>query len=49
MGRLFIESVNTADYPVLMGMLMLIAVAVVFFQIVTDLVYQLLDPRIQLG
>lgn len=49
MGLLFIESVNTADFPVLMGILMLIAVAVVFFQLVTDLVYRLLDPRIQLG
>lgn len=46
MGLLFIESVNTSDFPVLMGMLMLIAVAVVVFQLLTDLLYSVLDPRI---
>ncbi len=48
MGLLFIESVNTSDFPVLMGILMMIAVAVVVFQLLTDLVYSLLDPRISL-
>jgi ABC-type dipeptide/oligopeptide/nickel transport system permease component len=31
MGQLFIESLGTSDYPVLMGILMFIAVAVVGF------------------
>jgi ABC-type dipeptide/oligopeptide/nickel transport system permease component len=31
-----------------MGILMLIAVAVVVFQIITDIVYSLVDPRIRL-
>jgi peptide/nickel transport system permease protein len=48
MGLLFIESVNTSDFPVLMGILMMIAVAVVLFQLLTDLLYSLLDPRIAL-
>ena len=47
MGRLFLDSVNDADTPVVMGILMLIALAVVIFQIITDIVYAWLDPRIR--
>ncbi|CAG0958581.1 Glutathione transport system permease protein GsiC [Anaerolineales bacterium] len=48
MGRLFIDHIERADFPVLMGILMLIAFAVVIFQIITDVVYSLIDPRIRL-
>ncbi len=47
MGRLFIDHLGRSDYPVLMGILMLISVAVVVFQLLTDLVYTWLDPRIR--
>jgi peptide/nickel transport system permease protein len=47
MGRLFLDHVARADTPVVMGILMLIAVAVVVFQIITDIVYAWLDPRIR--
>ena len=47
MGRLFLDHVSRADTPVVMGILMLISVAVVFSQIVTDIVYAWLDPRIR--
>ncbi len=47
MGRLFLDHVNRLDVPVVMGILMLIAVAVVVFQIITDIVYAWLDPRIR--
>jgi peptide/nickel transport system permease protein len=47
MGRLFLDHVDRADLPVIMGILMLIAVAVVVFQLVTDIVYAWLDPRIR--
>ena len=47
-GRLFLDHMERADFPVLMGILMLIAVAVVIFQIITDIVYSLVDPRIRL-
>jgi peptide/nickel transport system permease protein len=49
MGRLFIDHTERADFPVLMGILMLIALAVVIFQIITDVVYSLVDPRIRLN
>jgi len=47
MGRLFIDHVSRADTPVVMGILMLISVAVVVSQLVTDIVYAWLDPRIR--
>lgn len=47
MGRLFIDHLGRLDYPVLMGLLMLITVAVVIFQLLTDIVYTILDPRIR--
>jgi peptide/nickel transport system permease protein len=48
MGRLFIDHTERSDFPVLMGILMLIALAVVIFQIITDIVYSFIDPRIRL-
>ena len=33
----------------LMGILMLISIAVVIFQIITDVVYSFVDPRIRLN
>ncbi|MCR4407362.1 MAG: ABC transporter permease [Anaerolineae bacterium] len=47
MGRLFLDHVSRADTPVVMGILMLISVAVVIFQLITDIVYAWLDPRIR--
>jgi peptide/nickel transport system permease protein len=47
MGRLFLDHVSRGDTPVVMGIMMLIAVAVVVFQILTDIVYAWLDPRIR--
>lgn len=49
MGRLFINSASNSDFPVVMGILMLVTVAVIFFQIVVDVVYTLFDPRIKLA
>ncbi|MBL8061435.1 MAG: ABC transporter permease [Anaerolineales bacterium] len=47
MGRLFFDHVSRSDLPVVMGILMLVAAAVVIFQIITDIVYAWLDPRIR--
>lgn len=46
-GRLFIEAMNGRDYPVLMALLMIGSVALVFTNLITDLVYSLIDPRIR--
>ena len=47
MGRLFIDHLSRSDTPVVMGILMLIALAVVISQLVTDVLYAWLDPRIR--
>src|SRR5581483_35513 len=47
MGRLFYDHAVKSDLPVLMGILMLISVSVVFFQLLTDITYTFLDPRIR--
>jgi peptide/nickel transport system permease protein len=49
MGRLFIDHTNRSDFPMLMGILMLISIAVAVFQIITDVVYSFVDPRIRLN
>jgi peptide/nickel transport system permease protein len=47
MGRLFLDHLQRGDTPVVMGIMMLIAVAVVIFQLLTDITYAWLDPRIR--
>jgi peptide/nickel transport system permease protein len=49
MGRLFIDHTERADVAVIMGILVMISVAVVIAQIVTDIIYAYLDPRIRLA
>jgi peptide/nickel transport system permease protein len=49
MGRLFVDNAARADYPVLMGLIMSVAVLVVLFNLVADVAYAYLDPRIRLG
>jgi peptide/nickel transport system permease protein len=49
MGRLFWEYAQRSDYPVVLGVLLIISTAVVVLTIVTDLVYTFVDPRIKLG
>lgn len=48
-GRLFIESMNGRDYPMLMGLMMMGSVGVVLANIIADIVYAALDPRIRHG
>jgi peptide/nickel transport system permease protein len=47
LGQLLLSSLLTRDYPVLLGIFLLVSVAVVFANLVTDLVYGWLDPRIR--
>jgi peptide/nickel transport system permease protein len=48
MGRLFFDSLGKRDYPVLMGVLLLGAVLIVIGNLIADLLYAVLDPRISL-
>ncbi len=47
LGRLIYESVLSRDYPVLQGAFLLIALGVIVANLVADLVYPLLDPRVR--
>lgn len=49
LGRLTYDAVFARDYPVLMGMFVITGVIVVVSNILTDLAYALLDPRIRYG
>jgi peptide/nickel transport system permease protein len=46
-GRLLIQSINFRDYPLVQGCILLIAVTYVAMNLLTDLTYGLLDPRIR--
>ena len=46
LGRMMFESVFRRDYPVLMGLLIVMSVGVVVINLITDLIYAYLDPRI---
>ncbi|MGZ6317102.1 MAG: ABC transporter permease [Anaerolineales bacterium] len=49
MGRLFWEYAERGDYPVVLGVLLVTSTAVVFFTIIVDLIYTVIDPRIRLS
>jgi peptide/nickel transport system permease protein len=46
-GRLLIQSIGFRDYPVVQGCVLLIAVAYVSMNLIVDLTYGALDPRIR--
>ena len=47
LGRLAIESINGRDYPMLQGVVLLFTVVVLLVNLLTDVSYALLDPRIR--
>jgi peptide/nickel transport system permease protein len=46
LGRMMFESVFRRDYPVLMGLLIVTSVGVIVINLITDLAYAYLDPRV---
>jgi peptide/nickel transport system permease protein len=46
-GRLLIQSISFRDYPLVQGCILLIAITYVTVNLITDLVYGVLDPRIR--
>lgn len=47
MGSLLVLSVSYRDYPVIMGITMYITIAVLVTNLLMDLIYAVLDPRIR--
>lgn len=46
-GRLIIQSLGVSDYPVVQAAVLLIATTVVVANLITDIVYMIIDPRIR--
>ncbi|CAN5860653.1 MAG: ABC transporter permease [Chloroflexia bacterium] len=49
LGRFFVTSTQTRDYPMILALVLLIAVLWGVTYIITDILYTILDPRIRLG
>ena len=47
-GRFFVQSALNRDYTLVMGTVVVIAIFVVLFNLVVDLLYAWLDPRVRL-
>ena len=48
-GRLLIQAINFRDYPLVQGCILFISFTYVLMNLLTDLTYGVLDPRIRLG
>jgi peptide/nickel transport system permease protein len=48
-GRLAVQAIQSRDYPLLQGCILTIALSYVFVNLLTDLLYALVDPRVRLS
>ncbi|NCB41531.1 MAG: ABC transporter permease [Clostridia bacterium] len=48
LGRYFIQSIMNRDYPIIMGTTIFLAAFIVFMTLVVDILYRVVDPRIDL-
>ncbi|MEZ4678487.1 MAG: ABC transporter permease [Caldilineaceae bacterium] len=49
MGSLLVDAVNGRDYPLIMGISLTVAIAVLAANLITDITYAFVDPRIRFG
>lgn len=49
LGRYFVQSISNRDYPVIMGTTLFLAAFLVVMNLLVDLLYKAVDPRIHLG
>ena len=48
LGKFFVESVSNRDYPVIMGTTIFLAMLIILINLIVDVAYSLVDPRIKL-
>ncbi len=48
-GRNLLRAINARDYTTMQGMFIVITIAVVLSNILADLLFGVLDPRVRLG
>jgi peptide/nickel transport system permease protein len=46
-GRLYIAAITTVDYPVVMAIVMIIGIGIVIMNVVADILYGVMDPRVR--
>jgi len=49
MGNLFFESIRERDYPTIMGLALLFSLLVLLGQLLADIMYAMVDPRVRLS
>jgi ABC-type dipeptide/oligopeptide/nickel transport system permease component len=49
LGRLTVDAINSRDYPMVQGCILMIALTYILANLITDFVYRLLDPRIKVS
>jgi peptide/nickel transport system permease protein len=49
LGRLTIQAIQTRDYPLVQGCVLVIATSYLIVNLITDIVYHVVDPRISYG
>jgi oligopeptide transport system permease protein len=49
LGRYFVKAINARDYMVIMGTTIFLATFIILMNLVCDLMYKVVDPRIKLG
>ncbi len=49
MGRLFVDMANAREYQVLMAIVIVTSVFVILGNLLADIFYAIVDPRVQLG
>lgn len=49
MGLLLVDAVQTRDYPVIMGATLIIGACVIIVNLLTDITYAIIDPRIKVS
>jgi len=49
LGRLYFDSILARDYPVVLALSLLVAVATLLFTLIADVAYALADPRVRDG
>jgi peptide/nickel transport system permease protein len=47
MGRLFVDGVEARDYPLIMGLILVLAIVILLVNLLTDIAYALVDPRVR--
>ena len=49
LGRIMIIAIEVRDYPLVLGILFMLSLIILILNLITDLIYTILDPRINFG